>query len=77
MIAKVGAELDGNMTLTERAVRAQFKKAIEDNDTQAWKALAQHSEGTKGDVTSNGETINPITVYLPHNGRDNDQDVQE
>jgi hypothetical protein len=73
-IAKLGAELveiEGRkLTKTEASVLASFKLAME-GDTTAIKFLATHLEGSKVDNTSNGETITPIQIYIPANGRDN------
>jgi hypothetical protein len=91
MIEKVGAEIvevedeDGNkikMTRTEKAVRAQFLMAERASvvATPAFKALAQHLEGSKvqQDNTSSDGSMKPqVTVYIPSNGRETSQDVQE
>lgn len=63
-IFKVGAEIDGDMTRTERAVRAMFKLAegtpTELPDVSAFKAIAQHAEGTKNE--EKGEQTLKIVV---------------
>jgi len=64
MILKVGAEFDGDMTKTERAVRSMFKLAegtpTELPDVSAFKAIAQHAEGTKNE--EKGEQTLKIVV---------------
>ncbi len=91
MIEKVGAEIvevedeDGNkikMTRTEKTVRAQFKMAERASmvATPAFKALANHLEGSKvqqDNTSSDGSMTPKVTVYIPSNGRETDQNVQE
>ena len=64
MILKVGAEIEGDMTKTERAVRAMFMLAegtsSELPDVSAFKAIAQHAEGTKNE--EKGEQTLKIVV---------------
>jgi hypothetical protein len=80
-IAKLGAELteaEGRkLSKIEASVLASFKLAME-GDTTAIKFLAQHLEGTKQDIESGGKPLQQsVVVYLPDNGRNNTQDVQE
>ncbi len=92
MIEKVGAEIQETiceetgekvkLTKTELAVRAQFKlaQAGESLATPAFKALAQHLEGARvqqDNVSSDGSMKPQVTVYIPSNGRETSQTVQE
>ena len=59
----------GKLTKTEAAVLASFEMA-EKGDTNALRFLAQHSEGTKAEVSSEPNKI--IVVYRASNGQDPD-----
>jgi hypothetical protein len=92
LIEKVGAEIQEviceetgekvRLTKTELAVRAQFKlaQAGESLATPAFKALATHLEGARvqqDNVSSDGSMKPQVTVYIPSNGRETSQNVQE
>jgi len=77
-----GTKTKVKMTRTEKAVRAQFLLAEKAGmiATPAFKALATHLEGSKvqQDNTSSDGTMTPkVTVYIPSNGRETSQDVQD
>ena len=57
----------GKLTKTEAAVLASFEMA-EKGDTNALRFLAQHSEGTKAEVTNEPNKI--IVVYRGVSGQD-------
>ncbi len=92
LIEKVGAEIieteceetgeKVKMSRSELAVRAQFKMAqrVSMVATPAFKALATHLEGSKvqqDNTSSDGSMTPKVTVYIPSNGRETDQNVQE
>ena len=57
------------MSITNTSHLVPFE-LVEKGDTNALRFLAQHSEGTKSDVTSGGEPTEIVVVYLPCKGRE-------
>jgi len=70
-------QLDGKMTIEEFMALAQAKKAIDEKDTAAYRALMDSAYGTPAqsiDHTTDGEKLNQVTIFkLPDDGRDTNQ----